>query len=540
MLIRRFMHSRSGNFAMMFAISFPAVLTAVGLALDVANLITAKSNLQNALDSAVLAASRLQDASSSRQQAFDGYFGANVKGDHYLLNAKATFEVEPGINSIKTNATAYADVDLNFAFLFGQSARVTAAASAYESTAKLEVALVLDNTGSMGDSNMKALREAATDLIVTLEDEKVKKPDRKIRAALVPFVTAVNVNGVGFKEGWIDKRASIIATDPSLNGVNFDFDATGNRVGHWELFRQLRDEAKVNVQWKGCVEARPAKYNADGTPKLGDTPNLDDTAPNPTRPETLFVPYFAPDEPGAAKTALNDGGKLNNTYLEDVITENKASALLTMQKSRAKYRQNGIKNVIGGVAPTTTGPNYACPTPIVPLTEDLAALKTEIGKMVYWYGSGTNVSEGVAWGMRVLSPGEPYTQGDPFDAKETTKVVVVFTDGENNVFGAKDALINKSDYGSYNYVDTGRMGTFNRGTALTNVNKLTLGACRQLKDKEVRVFTVVLGADTAANRTLYSTCATTPTDYYPTKNADELKAAFKQISYSINQLYVTN
>ncbi|MGB3391711.1 MAG: pilus assembly protein, partial [Pseudaminobacter sp.] len=414
---------------MMFAISFPAVLTAVGLALDVANLVAAKSNLQNALDSAVLAASRLQDASSSRQDAFDGFFAANIAGDHYLENAEAEFEVDPGINSIRTKATAHADVSLNFAFIFGQSARVTATASAYESTARLEVALVLDNTGSMGSANMQALRDAAKDLIATLEEEKAKNADREIRAALVPFVTAVNINGVGFKEEWIDKRTIIHPDDKSLNGVNFDYEG-GMRVGHWELFDRLKKNVNVNIKWKGCVEARPAVYKADGSPKVGESPNLDDTPPDPSKPETMFVPYFAPDEPGKNQTALNDGTKLNNSYLNDPYADkdkDKESVLGPMQKKLAKYSQSGIGHTISDTASRTTGPNYACPTPIVPLTADLPALKSEIDKMIYWEGSGTNVAEGVAWGMRVLSPDEPYTQGHPFDAKETTKVVVVFT-----------------------------------------------------------------------------------------------------------------
>lgn len=529
---------------MMFAISFPAALTAVGLALDVANLVAAKSNLQNALDSAVLAASRLQDASSSRQAAFDGFFSANIAGDHYLQNAEAELEVDPGINSIRTTATAHADVSLNFAFIFGQSARVTATASAYESTARLEVALVLDNTGSMGSANMEALREASKDLIATLEEEKAKNSDREIRAALVPFVTAVNVKGAGFKEEWIDKRKIIDVDDPSLNGLNFNLEG-GKRVGHWELFDRLAKNVNANIEWKGCVEARPAAYNPDGSPKVGESPNLDDTPPDPLKPETMFVPYFAPDEPGKAQMALNDGSKLNNSYLEDTYntsTQYTEAHLLPMRKNLAKYSQKNIKNYIGDTAPRTTGPNYACPTPIVPLTANLPALKTEIDKMVYWQGSGTNVAEGVAWGMRVLSPGEPYTQGHPFDAKETTKVVVVFTDGENNVFGASSAPINRSDYGSYGYVKDGynNIGTNDRGVALSNVNKLTLAACNQLKDNGVRVFTVVLKAVNGTNRDLYTACATNPTDYYPTKDATELKAAFKKISYSISQLYVTN
>jgi Flp pilus assembly protein TadG len=538
MLLKRFWRSDAGNFGMMLAVGLPAILGAVGFAVDVSNLLAARTNLQNALDSAVLAASRLMDGSQSREEAFDGFFAANVAGRTGLENAEADLSVEEGINYIKTTATAQADVKLYFAFLFGDSARVSAQASAYESTANLEVALVLDNTGSMGDTNMKALREAATDLVKTLEEEKVKKPEREIRAALVPFATAVNVKGKGYKQDWIDTRRSLPDSDPSLNGKNFELES-GKRVGHWELFDRLKKNVNSKAEWKGCVEARPARYNADGSPKLGDTPNLDDTAPDASKPETLFVPYFAPDEPGEARAAINNGNSLNNTYLDDIVP-NGTNTDRGRQKSLLKYSTKNIDNEISEKAPLTSGPNYACPTPIAPLTDDLKGLKDEIAKMVYWYGSGTNVSEGVAWGMRVLSPGEPYTQANPFDAKETTKVVVVFTDGENNVFGAANASINKSDYGSYNFVDTGRMGTTSRGTALDNVNKLTLGACKQLKDKQVRIFTVVLGADSQKNRNLYSACATSKSDYYPTKNPAELKAAFKAISYSISQLSVTN
>ncbi|WP_353642023.1 pilus assembly protein TadG-related protein [Mesorhizobium sp. WSM2239] len=524
---------------MMMVVTLPATLGAAGLAIDVTNLLTARTNLQNALDSAVLAASRLMDGSKSRQEAFDGFFAANIYGRNGLENAEADLSVEEGVNYIKTSATAHADVNLHFAFLFGKSARVTAEASAYESTANLEVALVLDNTGSMGATNMKALREAATDLIETLQAEQKAKPDREIRAALVPFVTAVNIKTPGENYmSWIDTRTNLPENDPGLNGKNFEPNEQGKRVGHWLLFNKLH-AIIPEVEWKGCVEARLARFNADGTPKLGDSPNLDDTPPDPSKPETLFVPYFAPDEPGKARAAINSSNELNNTYLDDTDVPNNADAR-TIQKSLAKYSVKGIANVISEKAPTTSGPNYACATPIAPLTKDLTALKTEIGKMVYWYGSGTNVSEGLAWGLRVLSPGKPYTQGNPFDAKETTKVVVVFTDGENNVFGAANASINKSDYGSYNFLDTGRMGTTDRSKALDNVNKMTLGACNLLKDKDVRIFTVVLGADSKKNRDLYSTCATSPADYYPTKNPAELKAAFQQISYSISQLSVTN
>jgi Flp pilus assembly protein TadG len=532
MLVTRFWRSTSGNFAMMFAVSLPVMLTGVGFALDVSNLMTAKSNLQNALDSAVLAASRLADKSTSRDDLFDGYFKANTSGQGNLVNPSAHLTVEQGVNYIKTTATATADVALNFSFVFGKNGHLSVKASAYESTAKLEVAMVLDNTGSMGDANMNALRDGAKQLVEILKGAKNEKPEREIRVALVPFVTAVNINGEGFfKEAWLDKRTRIPTTDNSFNGKNFDAADTKNRFGHWDLFLKLNPSyptvRNANVDWKGCVEARPGPYN------------LDDTVPDATVPATLFVPYFAPDEPGSAAKASNaDTAVFNNTYLGDVITSSDNKKLQSSTTKYSKITDKAANQVyITTAAPLTSGPNYACPTPIAPLTADLDKLKAEIDKMKYWNGSGTNVSEGLAWGYRVLSP--RFSDGDAFNSQDTSKVVVVFTDGENNVFGQKNNF-NGSDYGAYGYLSTGRLGSTERAKALTNVNTLTSTMCTNLKDKGVRVFTVVLGADTAANRTLYSGCASTPANYYPTKDATQLKAAFDNIAYAITDLYVTN
>lgn len=542
-MLKRFWQSTSGNFALMFAIVLPAVLGGVGLALDISNLMAAKSNLQNALDSAVLAASRLKDNSSSREDTFQAFFNANVAGNAILANATASFKVDPGANYIRTNATANADIHLNFGFLFGDSAKVSVKASAYESTAKLEVALVLDNTGSMGRANMDALIAGARDLIKVLQGEKAKKPEREIRAALVPFVTAVNIkSAVGFKQSWIDTRTAVPVNDPSSNGKNFDYIKDSNnkdqRIGQWALFNKLVAKwngTGLSGAWKGCVEAR-----------LGANA-LDDTAPDPTKPETLFVPYFAPDEPGIAAKSGNSATAINNSYLDDVITNGDDRA---KQKSLAKYDNQAARNnaKIAETPNVTNGPNFACATPIVPLTDDLAGLagdpskniKGEIDKMDFWNGSGTNVSEGLAWGYRVLSPTEPFTQGDAFNSEDTTKIVVVFTDGENVVYGASSATINKSDYGAYGFLDEGRMGSTNRATALTNLNTATQTMCTRLKDQGVTIYTVVLNADTPANRVLYSTCASNPSYYFPTKNVTELRAAFQSIAYSITQLYVTN
>jgi len=507
--LRSFWQSRDGTYAVAIAVTLPLLLGAIGFAIDIGTMSKAKRQLQDSLDAAILAASRIDDDADSRQKVFSDYFAANLADRSHFKTVEARLSIDRGLNYITTTATAKGEVDLNFAFVFGGGRYVSAQNKAFESTNKLEVALVLDNTGSMGDARMKSLRSAATALVDILATAQTH--EREVRAALVPFVTAVNVKGAEFKDSWIDRDAKA-----AYHGANFALEG-GKRVNHLDLFERL------GQTWKGCVEARPSPYN------------LNDAPPDNAVPDTLFVPYFAPDEPGTAKVSGDKGDKFNNSYLDETTS----GSQLDQQRSTGKYNKTTY-NKIDNVGPLTNGPNYACPTPIQPLTDDMAALKAEIAKMIYWNGSGTNVAEGLAWGMRVLSPEEPYTGGSPFKQEDVSKVVVVFTDGENNVFGASSEGINKSDYGSYSFVDQGRMGSTNRNTALTNVNTYTLAVCTALKAQDVRVFTVLLGADTAANRTLYSKCASNPSDYYPTSDVSTLEATFKKIGAAVASLQMTH
>jgi len=57
-MLRMFIHSTRGNIALLFALLLPVILGAVGLAVDVANLMNVKTQLQNAADVGVLVASR--------------------------------------------------------------------------------------------------------------------------------------------------------------------------------------------------------------------------------------------------------------------------------------------------------------------------------------------------------------------------------------------------------------------------------------------------------------------------------------------------
>ncbi|HEV7252850.1 MAG TPA: pilus assembly protein [Mesorhizobium sp.] len=506
-MLKRFIDCRRGTYAIATAVLCPVLITALGFAVDLATLTGARSKLHETLDGATLAASRLKDSDSGRETVFKAFLEAHLADDPIIKSYASALSVEKGLNFIETTGKLTAQVRLHFMPTFGVlDEGLQVSSTAHEATDNLEVAMVLDNTGSMGAEGMKNLREAARTMTEILEEAGGRRP---IKAALVPFVTAVNVKGKGYKASWIDLDGKA-----PLNGVNFE-----PKTHHMALFNKFK--TAWGVEWKGCVEARPASHN------------LDDTSPDIAVPASLFVPYLAPDNPGSAAQSPNSGTAWNNSWLKDSASDKAAQRKVDryLSSSTARFIEEGHRT-------RTTGPNYACPTPIEPLTDDWKGLKAAIASMIHWEGSGTNVSEGLAWGMRVLSPQEPYTQGAPFNNASTAKAVVVFTDGENNVFGASSQGFNTSDYGAYGFLDEGRTGTTHRATALGNVNKWTQTMCTRLKNEGVQVFTVLLGADTPANRDLYSKCASTPEQYYPTKDMTQLRPIFEKIARRVAKLHV--
>lgn len=508
--------ARKGNFGVIAALVLPVLLGAGGLAVDASNMFSAKAALQESLDAATLAASNLANSEAERRAIFERTLDANSRNGGTLLDVEGQIDFDKGANYLSAKSTATAEVKLVFMSAFDKTnPTIRVSAQTYQSTKSLEVAMVLDNTGSLGESGIRAVRDAASGLVDILHNQS-ETNGKNIKVALVPFVTAVNVKGNDYSDRWIDTKGKA-----KFNGANFE-----GHHDHLSLF------GKLGVAWKGCVEARPAPFN------IGDTP------PDEDAPDTLFVPYFAPDEPGPAKTPGNDGARFNNSYLDDQIAGpapyGDAADQRNRQRSIAKYMSHPDISRITENQSLSNGPNRACPTPIVPLTDKFDELQTAIKGMKYWNGSGTNVSEGMAWGWRVLSPAEPYAEGKPFDSAGNSKAIILFTDGDNVVFGASSEQINKSDYGAYGFLDANRFGTANQGSAARQVDEWTQNVCSSLKERNVEIFAVLLNAESANNRKLYTACVSAPENYYAISKSSELKSVFAKIAAQVTKLYLVN
>ena len=69
---------KRGNFAMITAILAPALLASAGLAVDYVNLASAKAELQNSVDAAVIAVSRKDVADQDRSAVFGEMLSAQL------------------------------------------------------------------------------------------------------------------------------------------------------------------------------------------------------------------------------------------------------------------------------------------------------------------------------------------------------------------------------------------------------------------------------------------------------------------------------
>ena len=181
----------------------PLVL-AVGLAIDASTIASTRSNLQHAIDSAVLAVAREgKDVSNDKADAIAGQFltrqfrscvhPAQGRQERYGIQRQAP----------QTNA------GLAFGSLFGyQDWPVQAAATADIAYASYEIALVLDTTGSMKGGKLASMKDAVLGLIGTMSVQ-VDDTD-KLKFAVVPFSAFVNVGpkyGPSFRqEGQADRR----------------------------------------------------------------------------------------------------------------------------------------------------------------------------------------------------------------------------------------------------------------------------------------------------------------------------------------------
>lgn len=296
------------------------------------------------------------------------------------------------------------------------------------------------------------------------------------------------------------------------------------KVNHFTLFDEI-----ANVQWKGCVEARPEPYD------------VTDDEPTSANPSTLFVPYFWIDDRDNHPDSYND-------YIDDEPFYPGSDAQNREDgRTYSVYKYDGRPINKDETAPDTRGPNQACPTPIQPLTQTRGQVISAITQMEHWFGGGTNNAEGVMWGWRVLSPGAPFTQGAPY-GPNNRKFMVLMSDGKNAIVPNPNPHV-ESDANAYGYRRLWNDPSMRDAAPVearlylnsfddfqTHINDRMQLACTNAKAMGITIYTVLFDEPDAATRDIFRSCATDPEKSFTADSQSELSRSFATIANDIGKL----
>lgn len=352
-----------------------AVIMAGGLAVESARFHNARDVIQQNLDATLLHVAKLKNSE-------DGEFDAQQAAQEHMAKLKRYSQIgggeiavsltEPKAGHMK--AEALATMPSIFGRFFGHSGIGVKVASEVElGESPVEVALVLDNTGSMAGAKLDALKSAATSLIdIAYEPENAED---NVKIGIVPFAQYVNVGMTNRNAPWMD-----VPVDYSTNLPEVCYSVTP-------------------VTGTSNCRTENQTYMVDGAPTTASV-QVCDYQYGP--PETqCYTPVDSSTWYGCAGS---------RSYPLDTLDDDYSTP-------------------IPGV------PNASCPSEITPLTNDPASLKSDVSNMVAT--GDTYIPSGLIWGMRVLSKIAPYEEAkgktELVKGQKVRKIMVLMTDGLNSL-----------------------------------------------------------------------------------------------------------
>ncbi len=502
-----FSKDKAGNFAIIFALVLMPIMVMVGGAIDFSRVFNTKQALRACMESAALALPQMgigANASNSLVNSKVNEFISHQPGcSKFIANATpgqavtASFQAkinrDAGFGKGRINVTAEATVDTYILGLMGiDTVHIGSNGGASEpleievqASTKVEIALVLDTTGSMGTTKLNAMKSGVSTLINNLKRDDPDcagngntTPCKHVRLGMVPFSSRINIGtpkdctGL-FKDagctnqskeripGWLDIRdlpEEIDWSDARCNGADRNYCSrvrNGNRqyrgrrrmrTARCRAFKQQCDQAeKPDMDaWNGCVLARSGNRYTDNS---------------------------KPDGTNASKIRAEDN-----------------SCWWVKPAQRITGKLEDIRDAV----------------------DDLNS------------DGSTNTAIGFEWGWRLISRGEDMginfdetgsgnAEVKTYDDEEWKKVIILMTDGDNT--------------------------TGQNGDSRWQTDTRTRTICTNIKNKDVKIFSIAFQAGNRAQQ-LMKDCATKDSYYFPATTPQSLTSAFATIAKEISDLRV--
>ena len=196
----------------------------------------------------------------------------------------------------------------------------------------------------------------------------------------------------------------------------------------------------------------------------------------------------------------------------------------------------GPEGETGGTSSCDTRGSWrSCPClshGITPLTNTKQDILNAISNLTAPEGA-TNIPQGLVWAWRVLTPGEPFAEADPFPKGNHQRAIVLLSDGENHgYFG--DA------YSEYGNPPNDNLNVFGQGTGAgpAGMNERLLLAANNIKAEGVRIYAIQFYHNSGSLAELMKAVASEPNDpyYYFAPDGDALREVFAEIANHLSEL----
>jgi Flp pilus assembly protein TadG len=574
-LLSAFARSRRANISTIFALSLIPLAVAGGAAVDIGRSMVVHARLAEALDAAGLAVgassglTQTQMLALAQQDVYANYTASSSFGTPTSVQMSISGQSVTLTSTVPMPTVLMKVVGVN-------TVTVAASSTVVWGQSKLRVSLVLDNTGSMtetdstGTSKISALKTATIQLLGTLQNAAANAGD--VEVAIIPFSRGVNVGTSNVSASWIswtDWESQPANGTPSSSigpGSTCPYSTTttgyrcqstpsngssststipssGSYTGYIcpGIDNGAFNSGRLNRYYNGC-------YNSIGTTTTSTSSNTTTTVTNLCSKKTTCTtatycggyPTHTTSTSGNTTTVTDttcscysDGGPSKKSC--DATAT--AVATTTSTTTAAPYTHTWIVNshsTWGGcvmdrdqdydtqnTTPSSSSTYFPAEnsTSCVPtvmmgtLSYDWTSLQSEVNSMTA--GGTTNQTIGLAWGWQAL------TQGSPLNAPSTTsdmqQIIILLSDGLNTQdrwYGDGSAQSTQVD---------SRMST----------------ACTNVKAAGFIVYTVYVDlAGTQGNSTVLQNCATDSSHYFDLTTSGAIISTFSQIAQQITHLRV--
>ena len=511
-----------GATAVFFAVGLLLLAPATMGLIDLYMITTQRGQLQDALDTATLYVARSNAMTATEiQTKGDAALRANLKlpDDQDITSTK--FELAADKITIKGEATIEPP---SIGPQLWAQADIRATSEVLRNSNNVEVALVLDTTGSMKDY-MGSLKTAAKDLIDLVVKDQQSPYYTKL--AIVPYSVGVNMGSYEADARGAVKGTTAITGASKTNPVVI----TSPNHGLYE------GERLVINGVVGMTALNTKTYIATGV--TTDTFKLQRYDSNDEKIYNVDGRNYDGYKSGGTVQCKGEGCS-ENIFTNASSTSNRIRQT-TFSKTACATERLG-DHAYDDTAPSDApvGWHYAasCPSkPIVPLSTNRTTLKGVIDSLS---DSGSTAGHiGLAWGWYMVSPewkglwkgaSEPAAYG----TEQLLKVVVLMTDGAFNTPYCRGVAAKDAGSGAPSSSSRINCDAVN-GDPFAQADKL----CKAMRAKGVIIYTVGFNVGSEPEvQNLMNTCATSPEYVYMPNGGEELKVAFRAIAQDINSLRI--